>query len=198
MVFGRERLQKMLSHAILAHKECGHAAIVASDQRVSLLASEAFKGSEARSVVVGRVVPNRGGIVRNRTGRCVFQARVIFNCHDARPKRGNRTPDPIVVSVDVDTQEVKFGRNVQFTEKGFDVFHRDEAVLHSKSLLIEKERAVFEDLLVTFGAAVDPCTRPTLQKQIGGAVFKSITYAEFNKKEVCGSDAVEDFLNDAV
>ncbi len=91
---------------VVAHEERVHAGQLRVDEPVALLGAERLERGE-RGAVAARVVPLPARRVGHHARHRGVEVAVVLDHDHARPERAERAPDPVVVAVDVDHQQVR-------------------------------------------------------------------------------------------
>src|SRR5580658_7148433 len=194
---GNKRAVKGIAQQVVANEECRDTRIVASDQGVALFAAQTLEGSETGSVVIG-AIPNTEGIVRDDAIGRGTETGVVFDGNYTRTVMDNCFPHPIVVVVNIDAQQIGLSRHAGLGKEVLNVFGGDEGAENPETLFRQGVGELPNGLLKGDGAAVDPKTVPTLQKEIDSAILRAIADAKFDKRAIGDADAAEDFLDNAV
>lgn len=170
--------------AIVPYKKRVHAIGICSHERISLRCSKGDQGREACAVVIA-FVPRKSEIIGNGHGRLVGNAGVVLHDHDAGDKMCDRFPDPIVVAVDVDTEEIEFLRHIVLCKERLDILCRDE-------FLMEIERRI---VMVSIHEEAFPSL---VFEEIARIALDAVLHAEFYIVPVCRTDHRKNRGNDAI
>ncbi|HEY4139989.1 MAG TPA: hypothetical protein VGM57_01170 [Pseudolabrys sp.] len=146
VLFGRRRIDEMIASHVVSHEESIGAGIVAADNPVAFFAAKPDQRFQAGAEIVA-AVPSGRRIVRHDEQHRRSQCRIVFDDDNARIDRCYRLPDPIIVVVDIDAEEIDVSRYTGLLAECVDVLSRDQ-ILADRELTAGYERS---ELLADFG-----------------------------------------------
>jgi hypothetical protein len=111
---------------------------------------------------------------------------------------GERLPEPVVVPVDVDGEQVELRGDLALAEEVRQRLGSQEGVLQAKSLLAQRNGKGLLDALDGLLAAFEPLPGPPIQQQRHGIVLNARADAKLDEEAVRRPDAPEDLGDDAV
>src|SRR6202035_259020 len=197
VLLGRRRIEEMIAGDIVAHEECVGAGKIAADDAVALAASEPHQRFETGAEIIA-AVPAPLRIVRNDQRQRRPQRRVIFDHDHARLDYRDRLPDPVVVVVDIDAEEIDLAGDAALFEQRIDILGGDEGFADRQPALIEKRLEIFADLFDARRRTFEPEPAPAFDQKLDGIAFDAGFDAELDENPVAGSDPLENLLDDAV
>lgn len=173
-----------ICYKFVTNKEGVHAAGVCADERVTLLLSKRDETCKGNAVVVG-LVPLEDWIIGDSDCRTVGDACIVLDDDNAGMVVLNCFPDPVVVSIDVDGEEIEFFWHIVLTKELFDVLCGDE-------FLSEVDVCILKSTIHK-----EPLPSSVLG-EVTGIALNAILYAELYEELVCRPYHSEDSVNDAV
>src|SRR6202044_3549335 len=109
-----------------------------------------------------------------------------------------RLPDPVVVVVDIDTEEIDLAGDTALLEQRIDILGGDEGFVDRQPALIEERLEIFADLRDARRRALEPEPAPAFDQKLDGIAFDAGFHAELDENPIAGSDPLENLLDDAV
>src|SRR3954453_11601520 len=163
MVFRSVRGAEPVLQQIVPDKESVHSQKIAPYQAVALPPAQHLQSLQAGTIVRCRDDPFPGvrGVVFHHPGCGRAQKRVVLD--DGNPRRvprQQRFPYPVVVSIDIDGNQIRVVREIAALQMSDDIVPRDELSKYGKLSLVDERPQFFADLPdVSFGG-LDPDARP--------------------------------------
>ena len=149
MLLGRCRVEKVAASDIIPHEESICAGIIATDDAVTLLASKADEGFQTGAEIIG-TVPRPRRIIGDDERHRRTQRRIIFDDDDAWFDRREGLPDPVVIVVNIDTEQIDVSRHAGLFKHRVDILRGDQVLAEPKLALCEKRTEMvldFDDIL---------------------------------------------------
>src|SRR5262249_7835147 len=103
------------------------------------------------------------------------QGRVVLYGDEPRIDHVDRLPDPVVVVVDVDAQEVDLAAQARFRNQRIDIFRSDAALANRKPPILDEWGEVFADRRHARRIPLDPQAAPALDQELRGVALDPVS-----------------------
>jgi hypothetical protein len=185
----------VVPHQVVSNEERIHPGQTTADQRVPLLTAQRAQGLERSAVIVG-VVPAVARVVLHDPFDRRTKFRVVLDNDDAWLQR-KRLPDPIVIAVDVDTQQIEFAQLRRLDEAG-DVVRSDEGLSQLQPTLGNLAREGPLHGAIGCSIRLDPQPTPTPIQQQPGIGLQAVLDTELDERSLSDPEAAQDLLQDSI
>src|SRR5271169_3005645 len=196
-LLGGGRIEEVVSGDIITNKERIDARNTAANQAITLAAPEPDKCLEACAEII-RTIPGPLGLIGDDQRHRRPQRRIIFDHDYTRINPSDGFPNPVVVIVDIDAEQIDFARGAASLEQRIDVFGEDKCLDQVELAVAEQGRKIAPDARGVLRTSFDPESVPALDEKFDSIAFNANFNAELDEAAIGHPDPPEYLLDDSV